>query len=69
MRDVYDIMDPAEIRQWELKKTIEWAMRTPTLQSISGYEGLDINVLLNDSVVGETRCLYVLRSVVFSNSS
>lgn len=34
LRDVYDIMNPAEIRQWELKKAIEWAMR-----SISGNEG------------------------------
>lgn len=38
MRDVYDIMHPADIQQWELRRTIEWAMRTPALQSISGYE-------------------------------
>lgn len=38
MRDVFDVMQPTEIQERELK-TLEWAMRTPALQSKLGYEG------------------------------
>lgn len=39
MRDVYDVMSPAEVRKWEMEKILELAVKTPAIQSTLGSSG------------------------------
>jgi len=33
MRQVFDVMSPSEVLEWESRKVLEFLMKTPTLQS------------------------------------
>jgi hypothetical protein len=33
MRDVFDVMTPKEIREWQLRRVLDFAMQTPAIQS------------------------------------
>jgi len=33
MRDVFDVMTPKEIREWQLRRVLDFAMQTPAMQS------------------------------------